>query len=635
LFTWSNWRHTAIREFVRKNAPSLRQLMKTDKFLMDGARNWDVSTSGNANSWLKDLNNGSAVYKKPASVMNADGSDGKVETRLFVGNLNSLSTINWIQTRDRSKPNFSDELYEDGIPKWPMGIYALKNLGDGTVPLASARWPADAGWASLYPSQIDEEHVSLIKGYKAAIASFLLEGTAPNLAPRRAFGDPTPPAARLSFSVIGDVRLYITSPSGQSTGINPVNGNPAEDIPDSRCAFDSEGGAVGIENPASGTYQITCFGEAPRNFRLNIDYGDNEVTESYRFQGFGPSAPRTFTISVNPAGAPVITVTPPAQPPANMQANPYTSGATEKTRLTWNASAEPGLAGYNVYSVAETEPYFSKLCTVGAAITSFDTADPWCGDAAVPTITYAVAALSADGVESFFSNTDQNNDRDHDGLTDVEETAIGTDMNQADSDHDGITDGEERNRGTNPLTADTDGDGSPDLYEIQIHSDPLDAESLPPFAGDVNGDRQVGLPDVIQALQIMDRMYPQPNTSKLSADAGGDQKIGMEEAIYALQCAAGFRNNHAPQLAPIGNKDVDEGVNLTFAISATDDNGHTLTCSVATVPTGAVFDAATRTFSWTPTYAQSGTYHVIFSVWNELGELASETVTITVGDATP
>ena len=53
-------------------------------------------------------------------------------------------------------------------------------------------------------------------------------------------------------------------------------------------------------------------------------------------------------------------------------------------------------------------------------------------------------------------------DSDHDGLTDDQEAAHGTDPNNPDTDHDGLPDGQEVAHGTNPTNPDTDGDGDRD-----------------------------------------------------------------------------------------------------------------------------------------------------------------------------
>ncbi len=88
--------------------------------------------------------------------------------------------------------------------------------------------------------------------------------------------------------------------------------------------------------------------------------------------------------------------------------------------------------------------------------------------------------------------------------------------------------------------------------------------------------------------------------------------------------------NRAPVLDPIGPKSVDEGQLLQFTISASDPDGDTLTNTTSTLPEGAVFDADTGTFTWTPGFDQAGSYPVTFTVSD--GSLTdSEEVTITVG----
>jgi hypothetical protein len=88
-------------------------------------------------------------------------------------------------------------------------------------------------------------------------------------------------------------------------------------------------------------------------------------------------------------------------------------------------------------------------------------------------------------------------------------------------------------------------------------------------------------------------------------------------------------------LAAIGPKTVAENTLLSFTVAATDADNDTLTYAASGLPTGATFDPATRTFSWTPTYAQAGPHSVTFTVTDNGSPVASdtETVAITVTDA--
>jgi uncharacterized protein (TIGR03437 family) len=72
--------------------------------------------------------------------------------------------------------------------------------------------------------------------------------------------------------------------------------------------------------------------------------------------------------------------------------------------------------------------------------------------------------------------------------------------------------------------------------------------------------------------------------------------------------------NDAPVLSVPPVQTINENQLITFIISATDvDAGQTLTFSASNLPTGATFDTVTRTFNWTPTFDQQGTYTVNFT----------------------
>jgi len=91
--------------------------------------------------------------------------------------------------------------------------------------------------------------------------------------------------------------------------------------------------------------------------------------------------------------------------------------------------------------------------------------------------------------------------------------------------------------------------------------------------------------------------------------------------------------NRPPVLDPIGNKTVQVGATLTWAVSASDPDGDPLTFSAAPLPTNAMFDVATFTF--TPTVGQVGTYSVTFTVSDGHGGTAAETIVIRVGRTIP
>jgi len=108
-----------------------------------------------------------------------------------------------------------------------------------------------------------------------------------------------------------------------------------------------------------------------------------------------------------------------------------------------------------------------------------------------------------------------------------------------------------------------------------------------------------------------------------------------EESSYSnfVESPIVSAGNNAPVLAAIGGKSVVEGALLSFTISATDTDSDPLTYSASNLPTGAGFNTATKTFSWSPGFSQSGTYSVTFTVSD--GNLTdAETVSITVSDST-
>ncbi len=97
--------------------------------------------------------------------------------------------------------------------------------------------------------------------------------------------------------------------------------------------------------------------------------------------------------------------------------------------------------------------------------------------------------------------------------------------------------------------------------------------------------------------------------------------------------------NKAPIFTKVGTQDVKPGVGLAFGVKptekieftvvATDEDKDALTYSAENLPQGAVFDAATQTFSWTPAVTQLGTYSLNFKVVDNKG--GEEKVMVTIG----
>lgn len=77
------------------------------------------------------------------------------------------------------------------------------------------------------------------------------------------------------------------------------------------------------------------------------------------------------------------------------------------------------------------------------------------------------------------------------------------------------------------------------------------------------------------------------------------------------------QTNRSPKFTAIGAKQATETKLITFTIAATDpdkEDLNKLTFTTGTLPEGATFDAGKRTFTWTPTFEQSGTPTAVFKV---------------------
>ncbi len=95
--------------------------------------------------------------------------------------------------------------------------------------------------------------------------------------------------------------------------------------------------------------------------------------------------------------------------------------------------------------------------------------------------------------------------------------------------------------------------------------------------------------------------------------------------------------NDPPVLDAVGDKSVNEGVTLSFTVTASDPDGTTPTLNAVGEPgadpflAGATFNAATGAFSWATDFTDSGTYFVTFSA-SDSEFTDTEIVQITVAE---
>lgn len=132
--------------------------------------------------------------------------------------------------------------------------------------------------------------------------------------------------------------------------------------------------------------------------------------------------------------------------------------------------------------------------------------------------------------------------------------------------------------------------------------------------------------------------------SKIFSWTSSNQQAGEYEIVFRVSDGALTDSetitvlvnnvNQPPVFDPIGDKEIDEGQQLSFLISASDPDGELLRFGMDNAPVGSLqfhdnlgLDAL---FQWTPTFEQAGEYRVTFIVGDAAAAKDHETVTITV-----
>ncbi len=93
--------------------------------------------------------------------------------------------------------------------------------------------------------------------------------------------------------------------------------------------------------------------------------------------------------------------------------------------------------------------------------------------------------------------------------------------------------------------------------------------------------------------------------------------------------------NDPSVFGPLSDQVVSEGATLTFQLTATDPEGDLLSFSSPDLPAGAMLDAISGEFNWTPDFTQAGTCPVTFTVADSSGGMDLKVITIQVLDVLP
>lgn len=117
-------------------------------------------------------------------------------------------------------------------------------------------------------------------------------------------------------------------------------------------------------------------------------------------------------------------------------------------------------------------------------------------------------------------------------------------------------------------------------------------------------------------------------------------KVKAEDALGAASTWANFKViittiNRPPVLELIGNKEINEGQELSFSVFGTDPDSDIIIYSSSVLPKGASFTKAAGVakgylFRWTPSSEQYGSYPVTFLIEDGRGGSDSEAITISV-----
>ncbi len=152
-------------------------------------------------------------------------------------------------------------------------------------------------------------------------------------------------------------------------------------------------------------------------------------------------------------------------------------------------------------------------------------------------------------------------------------------------------------------------------------------------AGPVSLALSSSSPDVMVPETITVRSG-QPNATfqALTASAAARQSLSLSvvSGDSAIEETIGIVPQSAPVLSVPREQFVAAGNRIAFRVTAVDPGGSAVTLAADGLPAGALFDAGTGEFSWTPGTAQLGSYTIKFTATNAAAESSTADVAITV-----
>jgi hypothetical protein len=123
-------------------------------------------------------------------------------------------------------------------------------------------------------------------------------------------------------------------------------------------------------------------------------------------------------------------------------------------------------------------------------------------------------------------------DIDGDGLSNVQETVLGTDPMKADTDGDGLTDAAEVNsHGTNPLLADTDGDGLTDGAEVNTYGTNPKISNKGDMAPSGITDGMVNVADLMMLMRFVGQLQIPTARDLVLGDMNNDGLLDVRDAL--------------------------------------------------------------------------------------------------------